>query len=61
MKLMVADNNDDVKLKLDEIEEKVNRLLENMDKKKFNVPDKIKKEDKNNVGLPEEIDLPKKK
>jgi voltage-gated sodium channel len=31
---MVADNNDDVKLKLDEIEEKVNRLLENMDKKK---------------------------
>lgn len=34
MKLMVADNNDDVKLKLDEIEEKVNRLLENMDKKK---------------------------
>ena len=34
MKLMVADNNDDVKLKLDEIEEKVNRLLEHMDKKK---------------------------
>lgn len=31
---MVADNNDDVKLKLDKIEEKVNRLLENMDKKK---------------------------
>lgn len=35
--------------------------IENKDKKKFNVPDKIKKEDKNNVGLPEEIDLPKKK
>ena len=31
---MVSDNNDDVKLKLDEIEEKVNKLLENTDKKK---------------------------
>ena len=30
---MVSDNNDDVKLKLDEIEEKVNKLLENTDRK----------------------------
>lgn len=30
---MVADNNDEVKLKLDEIEEKVNKLLENTNKK----------------------------